>query len=99
MCKNSLTGDRKNFETGTWMLKHKKQKQHHKHHFATLCETFDNRMLSTLTELARAANSRLSHKIINEHFRKKALLKMFSIGVNTSLKCHNTLLVSTVYDL
>lgn len=99
MCKNSLTGDRKNFETGTWMLKHKKQKQHHKHHCATLCETFDNRLLSTLTELAGAANSKLSHKIINEHFRKKALSKMFSMDVSTSLKCHNTLLVSTVYDL
>ena len=48
--KNSFIGDGKDFETGRWMLKKKKKKHNCKYHCAGLCETFDNRLLSALTE-------------------------------------------------
>ena len=48
--KNSFIGDSKYFETGTWMLKKRKKKHDCKHHCARLCATFNNRLLSALTE-------------------------------------------------
>ena len=53
MQKNSFIGDSKDFETGTWILK---KKHHYKYYCTSLCETFSNRLLSTLTESAGATN-------------------------------------------
>ena len=67
--KNSPIGNSKDYETGTWMLKTPPKKQHHKYqyHCARLCETFDNRLLSALTELAGTNNNKRSDRITNEH--------------------------------
>lgn len=50
-----------------WMLKTQKIQKHHKYHCARLCDIFDSRFFSTLTELAGVTNNKLSERIINEH--------------------------------
>ena len=40
--KSSFTGDSKDIENGTWMLK---KNHHYKYHCARDCETFDNELL------------------------------------------------------
>ena len=59
--KQRYWGHSKDFETVTWMLK----KKHRKCHCAGFCETFDNRVLSALTESAEAVNNSALSKINN----------------------------------
>ena len=60
--KNSFIGDSKDFETGTWMQK----KHDYKYHCARLCETFDNKLLSAVTESAGATSNNALCIIIND---------------------------------
>ena len=71
------------FETGTWMLK----KKHHKCHCAGLCETFDNRLLSALTELDGATNNN-ALSILNNNNNKTLFLDVARF-LGLSLKLSN----------
>ena len=60
MHKNSFIEDRKDFETGIWMLKKSII-------LSIICEIFDNRLLYALTESAGATNNNALSIIINDN--------------------------------
>ena len=81
--KNSFIEDSKDFETGTRM---QKKKHNFKYHCARVCETFDNRLLSTLTESAGATKNSmfipLSIIINNNNNNNNNNIKVSIICVN-----------------
>ena len=72
-----------------WCLDAKKKK-HHKCHCAGLCETFDNRLLSALTELDGATNNNaLSILNNNNNNNNKTLFLDVARFLGLSLKLSN----------
>ena len=58
--KTALIGYSKDFETASWMLNKKQQHHKHQYHCVRSCETFDSRLLSTLTLLAKTTDNKHS---------------------------------------
>ena len=81
--KNSLIGNSKDFETGTWMLKKKKKTSIII--ISIIVQDF------TLTELAGATNNKHSKRIISEHNNKNSKSKSKDIKQVEVIQCKSTL--------